>query len=62
MRTALADAVSVASLMTTTEAKSVGSPKGQSIVNLMRLQAIIAEEVEEKAAGERPLSPYQQAR
>ncbi|CAE7234724.1 CPN60-2 [Symbiodinium natans] len=42
VRTALADAVSVASLMTTTE-------------------AIIAEEVEEKAAGERPLSPYQQA-
>lgn len=41
VRTALADAVSVASLMTTTE-------------------AIIAEEVEEKA-GERGLSPYQQA-
>merc|ERR1719277_1484744 len=41
VRTALADAVSVASLMTTTE-------------------AVIAEELEEDA-GERPLSPYEQA-
>jgi len=41
VRTALADAASVASLMTTTE-------------------AIIAEEVEDKA-GQRPLSPYEQA-
>jgi len=42
VRTALADAVSVASLMTTTE-------------------AVIADELEEKAGGERPLSPYEQA-
>jgi len=42
VRTALADAVSVASLMTTTE-------------------AVIAEEVEPSKAGERPLSPYEQA-
>merc|ERR1711920_118150 len=41
VRTALADAVSVASLMTTTE-------------------AVIADEIEE-TAGERPLSPYEQA-
>merc|ERR1719277_1756462 len=41
VRTALADAVSVASLMTTTE-------------------AVIADELEE-TAGERPLSPYEQA-
>merc|ERR1719373_760300 len=42
VRTALADAVSVASLMTTTE-------------------AVIAEEIEPAKAGERPLSPYEQA-
>merc|ERR1711972_898146 len=42
VRTALADAASVASLMTTTE-------------------AIIAEEVEEKAGQERKLSPYEEA-
>lgn len=44
VRTALADATSVASLMTTTE-------------------CIIAEEIEEQAAaaGQRPLSPYEQA-
>jgi len=42
VRTALADAASVASLMTTTE-------------------AIIAEEVEDKAGQGRPLNPYEQA-
>jgi chaperonin GroEL len=42
VRTALADAASVASLMTTTE-------------------CIVAEEVEEKTDGSRPLSPYEQA-
>merc|ERR1719422_898017 len=40
VRTALADAVSVASLMTTTE-------------------AVVADEMEEKTGGERPLSPYE---